>query len=88
MGKEDFFEGLEPEPQDEELRAKHRLLFSSGIGLEVLADILTRHCHFGSYLDPEDKARIGQYNVGIAILGMMKKEKGPIDPVKLLNALL
>jgi hypothetical protein len=51
------------EPTIEE---KYRALFNHGFGTEILADILM-NCHFGITLDPDNKAQIAEYNVGIAI---------------------
>ena len=56
-----------------EIRAKYSLLFREGIAREVLADIL-HTCGFpgtaGSVyqsLDPDDKAAIGKFNLGLEI---------------------
>ena len=50
---------------------KYAALFSTGMGREVLADILTA-CHFGCSLDPQEGGFeaglwIGEYNVGVLI---------------------
>ena len=57
--------------QVQDLKEKYNLVFKSEVGREVLADILINFCNFGSYLDSENKEEIGQYNVGIKILGRM-----------------
>jgi len=56
-----------------EIRAKYGKVFREGIARDVLADILTS-CGFpgvtGSVylsLDPDDKAMIGRFNVGLEI---------------------
>lgn len=46
---------------------RYRSVFGSKLGSEVLADILAM-CHFGASLDPDNKAQIAEYNVGVAIL--------------------
>ena len=53
----------------EQLRAKYRTIFLGGIwSQDVLADILVNLCHFGNTLDPDNRAQVGEYNVGVAIL--------------------
>ena len=41
---------------------------SSPEGVEVLTDILLNLCHYFSMIGPEDKGKIAQRNVGLAIL--------------------
>ena len=56
------------ENADAQISNRYRHLFlGSQIGMQVLADILDM-CHFGSTLDPEDKAEVTKYNLGIGIL--------------------
>ena len=70
-----------------EIRAKYLLTFKEGIALEVLGDILalcgfpgaTGSIHYG--LDPDDKAMIGRFNVGLEIAekaGVLKAIAGHI----------
>lgn len=61
-----IFESEEMRP-GRELQDKYRHLFLSGIGVDVLADLLTI-CHFGSTLNPDNSIQISEYNVGVAIL--------------------
>ena len=52
-------------------REKYRKTFTESVMTEeVLGDILTI-CHFGSTLDPDNPAQIGEYNVGVTILAKM-----------------
>jgi hypothetical protein len=60
-------EESEDEKHEREIKDKYRALFSSGIGVEVLADFLAL-CHFGSTLDADNKMQVAEYNVGIALL--------------------
>ena len=56
---------------------KHRALFFTPLGMEVLSDILINLCNFGCFLDPDDKQDVGKYNVGVGILsrlGVFTKE--------------
>jgi hypothetical protein len=53
-----------------ELTEKYRHVFCSGVGLEVLADILTM-THFGETLDLSNPHRIAEHNIGVAILAKM-----------------
>ena len=55
----------EAEKYEREIKDKYRALFGSGIGVEVLADILAL-CHFGSTLDPDNK--VASSDRGIAKL--------------------
>lgn len=64
---EDVFEALQGTDESEDVGKKYRHLFSSSLGREVLADILGE-CHFGSTLDPDNKAQVAEYNVGVLIL--------------------
>jgi hypothetical protein len=57
----------EAEKYEREIKDKYRALFGSGIGVEVLADILAL-CHFGSTLDPDNKVQVAEYNVGVSLL--------------------
>jgi hypothetical protein len=59
--------GVDPNEARKELDKKYATLFGSGIGREVLADILFR-THWGSTLDQENKVQIAEYNVGVWIL--------------------
>ncbi len=53
----------------EQLRAKYRTVFLRGVwAQDVLADILIDICEFGSTLEPDDKAQVARYNVGVMIL--------------------
>jgi hypothetical protein len=82
----DFFETEELQVSD--IGTKYRVLFGSEMGREVLADILVIICGIGGRLNPNDPVEVERYNVGQTILGRMKKEPGPIDSVKILNAFL
>jgi len=53
-----------------DLMAKYRLTFGTAHGREILSDILSM-THFGGTLNPDNKAQIAEYNVGIAILAKM-----------------
>jgi hypothetical protein len=53
--------------EEDELQLKYRQVLLSGIGREVLSDILAQ-CHFGCTLDPDNRAMIAEHNVGISIL--------------------
>lgn len=46
---------------------KYRKTLLEGFGREVLADLL-QLCHFGETLDPDNKAQVAEYNVGISVL--------------------
>lgn len=70
-----------------EIRAKYLMVFKEGIAVEVLGDILALcgfpgsagDIHYG--LDPNDKAMIGRFNVGIEIAekaGVLKAIAGHI----------
>ena len=61
----DDFEALQSIEIEE--GSKYRWLFSSPMGREVLADLLTE-CHFGITLDPDNKVQVAEYNVGVMIL--------------------
>jgi hypothetical protein len=58
-----------------EIRAKYKIVFKQGAAREVLGDILalcgfpgsTGSIHYG--LNPDDKAMIGRFNVGLEIAG-------------------
>ena len=65
-----FFEELE-EPKNIELTTQYRLTFGSDAGRRVLANILVDFCGLLAYIDPNDQAAIGSYNVGVAILGRL-----------------
>jgi hypothetical protein len=52
------------------LKLKYKALFSSSMGRDVLADILTM-THFGCTLNPDNPVQVAEYNVGIAILSRM-----------------
>jgi len=52
------------------LQGKYRHVFINEIGLEVLADIL-HECHFGDTMHPDNNMRLGEYNIGVTILGKM-----------------
>ncbi|MFH1640364.1 MAG: hypothetical protein ABIA66_00200 [Candidatus Omnitrophota bacterium] len=65
-----FFEELE-EPKNIELTTQYRLTFGSDVGKRVLANILVDFCGFLAYIDPNDQATVGQYNVAVAILGRL-----------------
>lgn len=52
---------------DKDLQEKYRHLFLSGIGVDVLTDLLSI-CHFGRTLDPDNPVQISEYNVGVTIL--------------------
>ena len=71
---------------NDELSQKYRHIFTSPLGREVLADILS-DLHFGCTLDPDNKAQIAEYNVGTTILfkcGVF----GPERDMDVMNALL
>ena len=53
----------------EKLSQKYVLTFTSGVGLDVLQDILEM-CHFGITLNKENQGQVAQYNIGVAILAM------------------
>jgi hypothetical protein len=53
----------------EKLKTKYRFLFTSDMGIEVLADILCNFCHFGYAL--ENPEEVAQYNVGVYIMGRL-----------------
>lgn len=57
----------EREIYEREIKDKYRALFGSGIGIEVLADLLAL-CHFGGSLDPDNKVMVAEYNVGVMVL--------------------
>jgi hypothetical protein len=63
------------------LNAKYRLTFLNGeIGMDVLSDIL-QTCHFGQTLDPDNKAMIAEYNMGVTLLarcGVLEMENDGI----------
>ena len=65
---DDQLEPMENEDQryKREMQDKYRALFTNQMGREVLADILMT-CHFGGSLDPDNKAQIAEYNVGVVI---------------------
>ena len=70
---DDFHPELTEEQQkaDEQTRRMNRLfrnVFSGVEGIEVLTYILLHFCHYFSIIDPEDKGKIAQRNVGLAIL--------------------
>lgn len=70
----------------DEMGDKYRHAFLSPIGKDVLFDIL-QQCHFGSSLDPDNKAQVAEYNVGIFILarcGILGSERG----IPVVNALI
>ena len=46
---------------------KYRAVFKGEFGRAVLGDILAR-THWGCTLDPDNKAQIGEFNIGIYIL--------------------
>lgn len=52
---------------EEEMQQHYKNVFGTPEGRAVLGDILFSLCHFGAILDPDNPARIGEYNVGIAI---------------------
>lgn len=62
----DEFEVLIPKIEDD-IGSKYRHVFSSSLGREVLADLLGE-CHFGETLDPDNKVRVAEYNIGVVIL--------------------
>ena len=66
-----MFEGLEKSEPDKTLLTQYRLVSKSDAGRRMLADILVNFCHFCSYIDPDDKKAIGEYNVGVAILSRL-----------------
>ncbi len=51
----------------ENKQEKYRKTFLEGFGKDVLADLL-QLCHFGETLDPDNKAQIAEYNVGVSVL--------------------
>lgn len=55
------------ETKEVPIQDKYRALFSTGLGMEVLDDIL-RICHFGEILNTENSAMVARYNVGLVIL--------------------
>ena len=57
----------EEEKQTRELTEKYHAVLCSGLGVDVLVDILAM-CHFGATLDIENKHQIAEHNVGVAIL--------------------
>ncbi len=53
---------------DEQLKQKYRHIFiNSEMGREVLRDILLTFCHYGQFLEFNQKA-IADHNVGVSIL--------------------
>jgi len=52
---------------ERDIRAKYHYLFSKGVGPEVLADILY-NCNCLALLDPDNKEKIGEHNIGIMIM--------------------
>ena len=79
------FEALIPTEPEEDIGGKYRHIFSSPMGRDVLSDILTE-CHFGMTLDPDNKAQIAEFNVGMMVLakcGIL----GPDTKKDVINAL-
>ena len=68
---------------------KYRTVFiRSQFGLEVLADIMTM-AHFGETLNADNPHRVGEYNIGIAILaktGIISKDT-KMDVMRALSAI-
>jgi len=62
---------------------KYTALFGSGMGREVLADILIS-CNWGVTLDPNDPGQIGVYNAGLVIAG----KAGLLDQIDLLLGIM
>lgn len=81
----EFFPEIDDAKKDDIL-IDYRNTFKSVSGKKVLSDILVNFCHFGAYLDPHDTFSIGQYNVGISILGRLGVFSQGRDAV--INALL
>jgi hypothetical protein len=69
------------------LEAKYRHVFNAELGREVLADLLVNFCNFGGFLDANDKAQIGAYNVGISILSRMGIFSPNTDRAAVVNSL-
>lgn len=51
----------------EEMCAKYRQVFHTGIGLDVLVDLL-QELHYGSSLDPDNPLMVAEYNLAVLIL--------------------
>jgi hypothetical protein len=52
-----------------EMQQHYRNVFGTPEGKIILGDLLTI-THFGETLDPEDKAMVAEYNVGVTIARM------------------
>ena len=70
---------------NDEIRQKYFHTFSSPLGREVLIDIL-KDCHFGCTLDPDNKAQIAEYNVGVTLLAKLGIF-GPDREIPVINSL-
>ncbi len=82
----DEFEALQTKPVENEMEGKYRMVFSSSVGREVLADILTM-CHLMEVPDASNSHRCGEQGIGILILakcGIL----GPDTKLDVINALL
>jgi hypothetical protein len=71
---------------EEEMAVQYRLVFKSGAGRRVLADILKNFCWYFSYLPPGDDKAIGERNVGLSILGRLGY--GEPETGDIINAIL
>ena len=82
----DEFEALMPKPKEDDIGNKYRHVFSSPMGREVLADILTE-CHFMEVPDASNPHKCGEQGIGILILakcGIL----GPDTKMRVIDALL
>jgi hypothetical protein len=61
------FDALMPGAVEDVMGGKYRLMFSSPMGREVLADILSM-CHFGATLDLSNPLQVAEYNLAVVIL--------------------
>lgn len=57
------------EGYEQEIRAKYALVFGTGIGRDVLSDLLWR-CNYGRQLDPGNANQLAYHNLAVAILGL------------------
>jgi hypothetical protein len=51
----------------QEMQEKYRAVFGSGLGLDVLVDMMSM-LHYGSTLDPDNPLQIAEHNLAVTIL--------------------
>lgn len=54
-------------PKEPDIRDKYRALFSTGLGIDVLDDIM-KLCGFGELIEVNNPAMVARHNLAVAIL--------------------